>query len=127
LSEATLVLFVGEFIGCVVFCILFGRKWRNWIRTRMGPNLFAVMFVLAVLQGIAVLRLIFPLEWIEAHAIAVRFWSFLALFIVVWWRCLILVRMQHEDAVEVRKEKAAEARRALADDDTDPEMKVSID
>jgi NADH:ubiquinone oxidoreductase subunit H len=127
LTQATLVLFVGEFIGCVVFCILFGRKWRNWIHTRMGPNLFAVMFVLAVLQGISVLRLIFPLDWIDEHAIAVRFWSFLALFIVIWWRNVILVRMQHEDAVQVRKEKAADAKRALVDDDTDPEMKVSID
>jgi phosphoglycerol transferase MdoB-like AlkP superfamily enzyme len=102
LNDAALVLFVGEFIGCVVFCVLFGRKWRRWLHTRMGPNLFFFMFALAVLQGIAVLRLIFPLEWIDAHAVTVRFWSFLVLNVVVWWRVVILIRVQHEDAVEER-------------------------
>lgn len=123
MDEAALVAFVGEFIGCVVFCILFGRKWRRWLHTRMGPNLFAVMFVLAVLQGIAVLRLIFPLDWIDAHAVTVRFWSFAALFAVIWWRNWILIKIQHEDAVEERRIKAEEEAKRKKMDDTDPELK----
>lgn len=124
LATATLVLFVGEFIGCFVFCVLFGFRSHRWWRTRMGPNLFAMMFVLTVLQGIAVLRLVFPAEWITANAILVRFWSFLSLFIVVWWRVILLWRIQHEDAATMKHQRdtAREALKVQTDGPpTDPE------
>ena len=114
MNEAGTYLYVGEFIGCVLFCILFSLRSRWWT-TSTGRNVLAMMFVLAVLQGLSLLRLVIAQDWFMEHAVVLRFWSFLALFIVVWWRVVILIMVQHKDVVDAR-----EAKRKM--DDTDPEL-----
>lgn len=105
MNEAATFLYFGETLGCVLFVTLFLLRSRGWWRTRMGPNLFAMMFVLAVLQTLGVLNRLPPLNvWFMAHADTVRFWSFLALFIVVWWRVILLIKIQHEDAMLIRSD-----------------------
>jgi len=104
LNEAGTFLYVGEFIGCALFCVLFALRSRGWWRTRMGPNLFAMMFVLAVLQALSLVRLVIARDWFMEHAVAIRFWSFLALFFVVWWRVILLIKIQHEDAVRAHND-----------------------
>jgi len=98
LNEAATYLYVGEFIGCVLFVVLFLLRSHGWWRTRLGPNLFAMMFVLAVLQGLSLVRLVIAQDWFMEHQVVIRFWSFLAMFIVVWWRVILLIKIQHEDA-----------------------------
>lgn len=116
MNEAATFLYFGETLGCALFVALFLLRSKGWWRSRLGPNLLAMMFVLAVLQTLGVVsRLPMLKVWFMAHADAIRFWSFLALFIVVWWRVILLIRIQHEDGVE--------ARRAKKDtDDTDPDL-----
>ena len=149
MNEAGTLLYVGEVVGCTLFCILFVLRSRGWWRTRMGPNLFAMMFVLAVLQILSLIRLVIAQEWFMEHQVIIRFVSFLALFITVWWRVIILIIIQHEDAriahsdaegahedavgarsdaagahedaVEARKDEL-KARRLRRDPDTDPDL-----
>jgi len=113
----------------------------------MGPNLFAMMFVLAVLQGLSLVARVIAQDWFLRHATPIRFWSFLALFIVVWWRVILLIRIQHEDAMLAHSdaidahEDAIEARadaagrhedaqlaredaRLKRDGDTDPDLRT---
>jgi hypothetical protein len=150
LNEAGTILYVGEFIGCTLFCVLFVLRSRGWWRTRMGPNLFAMMFVLAVLQGLSLVRLVIAQEWFMENQVVIRFWSFLALFIVVWWRVILLIIIQHEDAVRAHndaegahedavgarddaagahedaveaRQDAEAARRLRRNGDTDPDLK----
>lgn len=116
MNEISNLLYYGETIGCVLFCVLFGLRSRWW-KSQMGPNLLAMMAVLAVLQALGVVsRLPMLRDWFMAHAPVVRFWSFLALFIVVWWRVILLLLIQHQDATQGR-----EVRDNM--DDTDPELK----
>lgn len=114
MNEAATYLYVGEFIGCTLFCILYTLRSRWWT-SAMGRNVLAMMFVLAVLQGLSLLRLVVAQQWFLDHAVALRFWSFLALFLVVWWRVAILILIQHQDAMDAREAKKM--------DDTDPELK----
>lgn len=104
MNEAGTFLYVGEFIGCLLFCVLFALRSHQWWKTRMGPNLFAMMFVLAVLQGLSLVRLVLAEEWFMKNQVVIRFWSFLALFVVVWWRVILLIRIQHEDAVRAHND-----------------------
>jgi hypothetical protein len=102
-----MVLYVGEFIGCALFVVLFLLRSRWW-QTSMGRNVLAMMFVLAVLQGLSLVRLVVAEEWFAEHQVAIRFWSFLALFIVVWWRVIILIKIQHDDGVAARQRREEE-------------------
>lgn len=105
MNEAGTLLYFGETLGCVLFVTFFLLRSHGWWRSRMGPNLLAMMFVLAVLQSLGVIsRLPVLRDWFMAHADAVRFWSFLALFVVVWWRFFLLLKIQHEDAVLARSD-----------------------
>lgn len=80
----------------------------------MGPNLFAMMFVLAVFQGLSLVARVIAPEWFLAHATPIRFWCFLAMFVTVWWRVILLLRIQHEDAIAAH-EDAMGAHREAAD------------
>lgn len=93
LNDAGIILYVGECIGCLVFCVLYGLRSRFW-KTQIGVNLFAMMFVLFVLQGLSLLRLVVAEQWFNEHQVGIRFWSFGALFVVVWWRVAILIQAQ---------------------------------
>jgi accessory gene regulator protein AgrB len=119
LNELGLILYVGETIGCVVFCVLFMLR-STWWKTSVGQNMLAMMFVLAVFQGLSLLRLVLAPGWYEANAVTIRFWTFLCLFIVVWWRVLILWLVQHEEAVERKRIRLLKPRRLM--DDTDPDL-----
>ena len=111
------ILFFGTLLGLILFFIFYSLR-SAWWTTIMGKNMLAFMTVIMVLMSLAALRRLFGPAWFEAHRDGLSFWSYGALFIVVWWRFLILIRIQRDE----RQTRQADQRSLRRDDDTDPDL-----
>lgn len=108
-------LFYGLFAGFATFVVLYSLR-SPWWATPIGKNMLAFMTVNLVLMGLGVLRRLFGPAWFEAHRDGLQFFSFGALFVVVWWRVFILVKVQKQ---EVMPEPPFQRK-----DDTDPNLRA---
>ena len=115
------ILFFGTLLGLILFLIFYSLR-SAWWTTIMGRNMLAFMTVIMVLMSLAALRRLFGPVWFEAHRDGLSFWSYGALFVVVWWRFLILIRIQRDE----RQTRQADRRSLRRDDDTDPDLNSSI-
>lgn len=80
--------------GFLAMCAFVGLYWRSdWRHTSVGRNLMALPAVLGALLGLwLVARIAGPLPvWLWLGGI-------LALDAVMWWRVVILWRLQHDQA-----------------------------
>lgn len=87
---------VGSLVGCVVFVFRYGFL-SGWWKTGVGRNLLAFMAACMVLLGLSASRMVFP-GWFEAHRDGLRLFSFALVFVVVWWRVVLLLKAQRRDA-----------------------------
>jgi len=81
--------FYGTFFSYVVFLIAF--CFSHWWSTPMGRHVFFFMLVLAVVFGLGIASRVLGREWFDVHRAALTFWSFLATFLVGWWRVVLLL------------------------------------
>lgn len=91
------LLLVTGFTGALLFVAGYGAR-SAWWRNEAGRNVMAFMAVIMVLLGLAMVTVVFGLEfparpWIRAG-------SFLLLNIVIWWRVGLLLRTQHRERVD---------------------------
>lgn len=91
----------GACLGAVVFVVLYLRS--PWWKSPTGRNIMAMMALIAVLLGLAVMSAVFGLryparEWVRAA-------SFLLVAIVVWQRAWLLYRVQREDRRQRRRDR----------------------
>lgn len=90
---------VTAFAGCAVFVVRYGAL-SGWWRTSVGRNMLAFMGVCMVLLGLSTTRMVFGDEWFEAHRDALRLVSFGLVSVVVWWRVVLLVKVQRRDKAD---------------------------
>lgn len=102
------LLFWGIFTGLLVFVILYSFR-SPWWETEIGKNMLAFMSVTLGLAGLGAAYQIIGPEWFDEHRGGVTFWSRTAFFLVVWWRVVILIKVQ--------RLPKREPQRARADDD----------
>lgn len=82
--------FFAAVAGANIFLILYtvlARWWRN----PMGRHLFSFMLVMALALNYIVVQLVWPEAPYRMH---VRFFLYLALASVIWWRIIILINVQ---------------------------------
>lgn len=93
MTIASNVLFVVAFLGFVAFSLLYALR-SPWRSTSVGRNAMALMVVGAVLMGLGVLRMILGGEWFDRHRDFVRLVSYSLISYVVWWRVILLIKLQ---------------------------------
>lgn len=85
------VLIIVGFLGATAFIGLYAARSRDWYHSPVGRNLMAMAVVLAGLLALSALGLlmrVWPWLWLGGMA---------ALDVVLWWRVLLLWRVQHAD------------------------------
>jgi hypothetical protein len=85
---------VATFAGAFVFVALYAWRTRGaWRVTAVGRNVMALMSVILVVSALAVAAIIWGTDW--PYRNAVRFVAWSAVAVCVWWRVVILWRIQH--------------------------------
>jgi predicted TIM-barrel fold metal-dependent hydrolase len=84
---------IATFAGALVFVASYAWRTRGaWRDSAVGRNVMALMAVILVVSALAVAAIIWGTNW--PHRDAVRFvaWSLVAA--CIWWRVVILWRVQ---------------------------------
>lgn len=87
------IVFNFAFLGFGVFSILYFFR-SDWSSTPVGRNAMAFMGACWLLLGLSFIRLISGDAWFELHRDVLRLVSYLILSSVVWWRVVLLIKLQ---------------------------------
>jgi len=87
------VLFIANFIGFLMFSVLYSIVARWW-ENPAGRNVFAFMALLTGLFGLGVIALILGPETFAIHRNFLRVVCYGSLLAVVVWRIVLLFRVQ---------------------------------
>lgn len=83
------VLVVVGLAGCLTFIGTYWWLARSWHHTPVGRNLMAMAFVLAGMLALSLIGLVWmPPAWLFLGGMA-------SLDAVMWWRVVLLWRVQH--------------------------------
>lgn len=85
---------VATFAGALVFVASYAWRTRGaWRDSAVGRNVMALMSVIVVVSALAVAAIIWGTDWPHRNAVRFVAWSLVA--VCVWWRVVILWRIQH--------------------------------
>jgi hypothetical protein len=85
---------VATFAGALVFVASYAWRTRGaWRDSAVGRNVMALMAVIVVVSAMAVAAIIWGTEWPHRNVVRFVAWSLVA--VCVWWRVVILWRIQH--------------------------------
>lgn len=88
------VAIVATFLGALVFVVAYAWRTRGaWSRSAVGRNVMALMAVILVVSALGVTASFWGTDWPHRNVIRLAVWS--AVAAVVWWRVVILFRVQH--------------------------------
>lgn len=85
---------VASALGALVFVASYA--WRThgaWRATAVGRNVMALMAVILIVSALAVAGIVWGRDW--PHRDLIRFVAWSAVAVCVWWRVVILYRVQH--------------------------------
>jgi predicted TIM-barrel fold metal-dependent hydrolase len=81
-------------LGALVFVVSYA--WRSqgaWRHSNVGLNVMALMAVILVVSALAVAAIVWGTDWPYRDLVRFVAWSLIAA--CVWWRVVILYRVQH--------------------------------
>lgn len=79
--------------GAVVFIACYAWTTRGaWLGSSVGRNVMSLMSAIAVVSFLAVAAIIWGTDW--PHREVVRTVAWLSLAVPIWWRVIILFRVQ---------------------------------
>jgi hypothetical protein len=84
---------IATFIGALVFVISYA--WRSnglWRTTVVGRNQMAMIAIILIVSGLAIAGIIWGRNW--PHRDIIRFAAWAAVAACIWWRVVILYRVQ---------------------------------
>jgi predicted TIM-barrel fold metal-dependent hydrolase len=85
---------IATFAGALVFVASYAWRTRGaWWGTAVGRNVMALMSVILIVSALAVASIIWGTDWPHRNVIRFVAWSLVA--VCVWWRVVILWRIQH--------------------------------
>jgi hypothetical protein len=85
---------IATFTGALVFVASYAWRTRGaWRSTAVGRNVMAMMSVILIVSALGVAAIIWGTNWPHRNTIRFVAWSLVAA--VVWWRVVILWRIQH--------------------------------
>lgn len=85
-------LVMGGFVPAVLFIAVYLRS--PWWRTPIGQNIMVKMFILAGLLGLSLASMLWPVPvWAWRTGMGL-------LDIAIWWRLIILFKLQNEEEEE---------------------------
>jgi predicted TIM-barrel fold metal-dependent hydrolase len=85
---------IATFAGALTFVALYAWRTRGaWRVTSVGRNVMALMSVILVVSALAVAAIIWGTDWPHRNAVRFVAWSLVA--VCIWWRVVILWRVQH--------------------------------
>lgn len=88
------VAIIATCVGALVFVASYAWRTRGaWRLTAVGRNVMALMSVILVVSALAVASVIWGTDWPHRDVIRCAAWSLVAA--CVWWRVVILWRIQH--------------------------------
>lgn len=98
---------LATFAGALVFVVLYARLTRGgWRASLMGRHVMTFMIVITTVSSLAVVAIFFGSDWPYRDLIRGLAWS--AVAACVWWRVLLLRKVQREvpdDPVKYQKGK----------------------
>jgi hypothetical protein len=88
------VAIVATALGALVFVVSYAVMTRGaWRRSPVGLNVMAFMAAVLVVSLLAVAAIVWGTNWPHRDVIRTAAWSLIA--VCIWWRVLILFRVQH--------------------------------
>ncbi len=90
---------IAAALGAFVFVASYAWRTRGaWRESAVGRNVMSLMFVIMVVSSLAVAAIIFGTNW--PHRDAIRFVAWASIAACIWWRILILYRVQRRSGGE---------------------------
>lgn len=85
---------IVTFAGALLFVVSYAWRTRGaWWSSAVGRNVMALMSAILLVSGLAVAGVIWGTDWPHRNVIRFLAWSLIA--VCVWWRVVILFRIQH--------------------------------
>jgi predicted TIM-barrel fold metal-dependent hydrolase len=85
---------IATALGALVFCVAYAWRTRGaWHKTPVGRNVMALMSVILIVSALGVTTIVWGFDW--PHRDVVRFVAWALVAACVWWRVVILYRVQH--------------------------------
>lgn len=85
---------IATALGALAFVILYGWSARGvWRTSRIGRNVMALMVVILAVSCLAVASIVWGTDWPYRNQIRAVSWS--AVAGCIWWRVVLLYRVQH--------------------------------
>lgn len=84
---------IATALGALVFVASYAWRTRGaWRRSAVGRNVMALMVVIVIVSGLAVAGIVWGRNWPHRDLIRIVAWG--AVAACVWWRVVILYRVQ---------------------------------
>lgn len=97
-NAAVIATAVGALVFVVSYAVLTRGAWRS---TVVGKNVMTLMVVITVVSALAVSAIVFGTDWPHRDLIRTAAWG--AVAASVWWRVVILFRVQRGDPAGPRR------------------------
>lgn len=82
-------------LGAFVFVVSYAWMTRGgWRKNSMGVNMMAFMGAIAIVTSLAVTTIVWGVNWPGREIIRLLCWG--SIGALIWWRVIILYRVQHE-------------------------------
>lgn len=85
---------IATTLGALVFVVFYAWRTRGaWRDSAVGRNVMALMAVILVVSALGVTTIVWGFDWPYRNAVRFIAWGLVA--VCVWWRVVILWRIQH--------------------------------
>jgi hypothetical protein len=87
---------IATMLGSLVFVAAYSWRTRGaWRDSAVGQNVMTFMASVLVVSSLAVASIIWGTDWPHRNLIRTLAWGLIAA--CIWWRVVILFRIQHRD------------------------------